>query len=144
MLALASPAEREFLDRAAEMLTRSPWKTAARQLGWMAKSRPELRTLIVDHTAEGDPGLYQPELPPQSQTSIEAAEWVRRSIRDRRHRDRYTATPSPATDAARLPAREGRRAPRPRSRPRHQRRELAPPRTGPGRWPKKPDSRYAD
>jgi hypothetical protein len=83
------------------MLTRSPWKTAARQLGWMAKSRPELRSLIVDHTAEGDPGLHRPELPPQSQTSIEAAEWVRRSIRDRRHRDRYTATPSPATDDAR-------------------------------------------
>ncbi|WP_157227387.1 hypothetical protein, partial [Nocardia asiatica] len=101
VLALASPAERAFLDRAAEMLTRSSWKTAARQLGWMAKSRPELRSLIVDHTAEGDPGLYRPELPQQSETSIEAAEWVRRSIRDRRYRDRYTATPSAATDAAR-------------------------------------------
>ncbi|WP_159930825.1 MULTISPECIES: hypothetical protein [Nocardia] len=101
VLALASPAERAFLDRAAEMLTRAPWKTAARQLGWMAKSRPELRSLIVDHTAEGDPGLYRPELPAQSDLSIEAAEWVRRSIRDRRSRDRYTATPSAVTDAAR-------------------------------------------
>ncbi|WP_280411962.1 hypothetical protein [Nocardia asiatica] len=101
VLALASPAERAFLDRAAEMLTRSPWKTAARQLGWMAKSRPELRSMIVEHTAEGDPGLYRPELPQQSETSIEAAEWVRRSIRDRRYRDRDTATPSAATDAAR-------------------------------------------
>ncbi|MFI9412453.1 hypothetical protein [Nocardia gamkensis] len=74
----------------------------------MAKSRPELRSLIVDHTAEGDPGLYRPELPPQSQTSIEAAEGVRRSIRDRRHRDRYTATPArrptpPATSTRRSP-----------------------------------------
>ncbi|MFI6956454.1 hypothetical protein ACIBJI_23630 [Nocardia sp. NPDC050408] len=101
VLALASPVEREFLDRAADLMTRSPWKTAARQFGWMAKSRPELRTLIVDHTAEGDPGLYRPELPQQSEISIEAAEWVRRSIRDRRYRDRYTATPTAATDAAR-------------------------------------------
>ncbi|MET7772052.1 hypothetical protein [Nocardia sp. NPDC005366] len=101
VLALASPAERVFLDRAAEMLTRSPWKTAARQLGWMAKSRPELRSLIVDHTAEGDPGLYRPEMPAQSEVSIEAAEWVRRSIRERRSRERDTATPSAATDAAR-------------------------------------------
>ncbi|WP_063047733.1 hypothetical protein [Nocardia pseudovaccinii] len=100
-LALASRDEREFLDRAAEFMTRSPWKTAARQLGWMAKSRPELRSMIIDHTAEGDPGLHRPELPPQSETSIEAAEWVRRSIRERRYRDRYTATPSAATDAAR-------------------------------------------
>ncbi|MGY2116618.1 hypothetical protein ACW9HR_22160 [Nocardia gipuzkoensis] len=99
MVIAAAAAERAFLDRAAEMLTRSPWKTAARQLGWMAKSRPELRSMIVDHTAEGDPGLYRPELPRQSETSIEAAEWVRRSIRDRRYRD--TATPSAATDAAR-------------------------------------------
>ncbi|WP_109527424.1 MULTISPECIES: hypothetical protein [Nocardia] len=101
VLALASPTERAFLDRAADLLTRSPWKTAARQLGWMAKSRPELRSLIIDHTAEGDPGLYRPELPQQSETSIEAAEWVRRSIRDHRHRERDTATPSAATDAAR-------------------------------------------
>ncbi|MFI9410121.1 hypothetical protein [Nocardia gamkensis] len=101
VLALASPVERAFLDRAAEMLTRSPWKTAARQLGWMAKSRPELRSLIVDHTAEGDPGLYRPELPQPSEVSIEASEWVRRSIRERRSRERDTATPSAATDAAR-------------------------------------------
>ncbi|WP_280227550.1 hypothetical protein [Nocardia farcinica] len=104
VLALASPAERQFLDRAADVMTRSPWKVAARQLGWMAKSRPELRSMIIDHTATGDPGLHRPELPAQSDTSIEAAEWVRRSIRDRRHRDRLTATPTPATDKARYRA----------------------------------------
>lgn len=102
VLALATPAEREFLDRVAELLTRAPYKVAARRLGWMAKSRPELREMIIDHTADGDPGLYRPELPQQNDTSIEAAEWVRRSIRDRRNRDRLTATPSAATDAARL------------------------------------------
>ncbi|WP_216918298.1 hypothetical protein [Nocardia noduli] len=101
VLALASPAERELLEHAAARMERSPWKTAARQLGWMAKSRPELRAMIIDHTADGDPGLYRPELPAQSEVGIEAAEWVRRSIRDRRSRDRYTATPTAATDAAR-------------------------------------------
>ncbi|WP_410874738.1 hypothetical protein [Nocardia sp. A7] len=104
VLAHASPTERMVLDRAADILTRSPWKVAARQLGWMAKSRPELRSMIVENTAEGDPGLYRPELPAQSDTSIEAAEWVRRSIRDRRHRERLTATPSAETDAARYSA----------------------------------------
>ncbi|WP_040801777.1 hypothetical protein [Nocardia higoensis] len=104
VLALASPAEREFLDRAADVMARAPWKVAARRLGWMAKSRPELRPMIIDHTATGDPGLYRPELPAQSDTSIEAAEWVRRSIRDHRHRDRLTATASAATDAARYSA----------------------------------------
>ncbi|WP_040713655.1 hypothetical protein [Nocardia takedensis] len=102
VLALASPVERELLAHAAARMERAPWKTAARQLGWMAKSRPELRAMIIDHTAEGDPGLSRPELPAPSEVSIEAAEWVRRSIRDRRSRDRYTATPSAATDAARL------------------------------------------
>ncbi|WP_067859814.1 hypothetical protein [Nocardia shimofusensis] len=104
VLALASPDEREFLDRAADIMARSPWKVAARRLGWMAKSRPELRAMIIDHTADGDPGLYRPELPTPSDTSLEAAEWVRRSIRDRRHRDRLTATPTPATDKARYRA----------------------------------------
>uniref|UniRef100_UPI001C250491 hypothetical protein n=1 Tax=Nocardia noduli TaxID=2815722 RepID=UPI001C250491 len=80
VLALASPAERELLEHAAARMERSPWKTAARQLGWMAKSRPELRAIIIDHTADGDPGLYRPELPAQSEVGIEAAEWVRRSI----------------------------------------------------------------
>ncbi|WP_433678186.1 hypothetical protein [Nocardia sp. CA-119907] len=102
VLALATPAEREFLNRVAELLTRAPYKVAARRLGWMAKSRPELREMVINHTADGDPGLYRPELPPPSDTSIEAAEWVRRSIRERRNRDRLTATPSAATDAARL------------------------------------------
>ncbi|WP_280491312.1 hypothetical protein [Nocardia asiatica] len=104
VLALATPDEREFLDRAADIMARSPWKVAARRLGWMAKSRPELRSMIIDHTADGDPGLHRPELPAQSDTTLEAAEWVRRSIRDRRHRDRLTATPTPATDKARYRA----------------------------------------
>ncbi|MFF0528661.1 hypothetical protein ACFYT3_09735 [Nocardia amikacinitolerans] len=102
VLALASPQEREFLDRAADILTRHPYKVSARQLGWMAKSRPELRAMIVDLTADSDPGLHRPAMPDPSQVSIEAAEWVQRSIRERRNRDRLTATPSPATDAARL------------------------------------------
>ncbi|WP_181722913.1 hypothetical protein [Nocardia gipuzkoensis] len=104
VLTLASPQERQLLDRAADLLTRSPFKVAARQLGWMAKSRPEMRDMIIAHTADSDPGLYRPELPQQSDTSIEAAEWVRRSIRDRRNRDQLTATPTAATDAARLSA----------------------------------------
>ncbi|MFF0532847.1 hypothetical protein ACFYT3_31295 [Nocardia amikacinitolerans] len=102
VLALASPQEREFLDQAADILTLHPYKVAARQLGWMAKSRPELRGMITDLTADSDPDLHRPALPDPPQVSIEAAEWVRRSIRERRNRDRTTATPSPATDAARL------------------------------------------
>ncbi|MGV9823477.1 hypothetical protein [Nocardia xishanensis] len=102
VLALASPQERGFLDRAADILTRHPFKTAARQLGWMAKSRPELRAMITELTADSDPGLHRPAMPDPSQISIEAAEWVRRSIRERRNRDRVTATPSPTTDAARF------------------------------------------
>ncbi|MET8779073.1 hypothetical protein ABZV58_29065 [Nocardia sp. NPDC004654] len=102
VLALASPQERDFLVRAADILTRNPYKVAARQLGWMAKSRPELRGMITDLTADSDPGLHRPALPDPSHVSIEAAEWVRRSIRERRNRDRTTATPTPATDAARL------------------------------------------
>ncbi|MFI2478692.1 hypothetical protein [Nocardia xishanensis] len=101
-LALASPQERAFLDQAADILTRNPYKVAARQLGWMAKSRPELRDMITDLTADSDPGLHRPAMPNPSMVSIEAAEWVRRSIRERRDRDRLTATPSPATDAARF------------------------------------------
>ncbi|MFC8532077.1 hypothetical protein [Nocardia sp. NPDC057227] len=104
VLELAKPAEREFLDRAAELFTRVPFKTAARRLGWMAKSRPELRELVIELTADSEPGLYRPLLPQQADTSIEAAEWVRRSIRDQRGRDRLTATPSKATDDARLTA----------------------------------------
>ncbi|MEV0027853.1 hypothetical protein [Nocardia sp. NPDC050793] len=101
VLALASPQERALLDQAADILARHPFKVAARQLGWMAKSRPELRAMITDLTADSDPGLHRPALPDPSQVSIEAAEWVRRSIRERRNCDRLTATPSPATDAAR-------------------------------------------
>uniref|UniRef100_UPI002457E0DF hypothetical protein n=1 Tax=Nocardia farcinica TaxID=37329 RepID=UPI002457E0DF len=115
VLTLASPTEREFLDRAADVMTRSPWKVAARQLGWMAKSRPELRPMIIDHTATGDPGLHRPELPAQSDTSIEAAEWVRRSIRDHRHRERLTATPPATPPAPPYPAAAG--APPPARRP---------------------------
>ncbi|MEU2258165.1 hypothetical protein ABZ540_33895 [Nocardia xishanensis] len=102
VLALASPQERAFLDQAADILTRNPYQVAARQLGWMAKSRPELRAMIADLTADSDPGLHRPAMPDPSMVSIEAAEWVRRSIRERRDRDRLTATPSPATDAARF------------------------------------------
>ncbi|MEV3965211.1 hypothetical protein AB0M34_30740 [Nocardia sp. NPDC050193] len=101
-LTLASPAERQFLERAADLLARHPWPVAARQLGWMAKSRPELRSMVIDYTTDTDPGLHIPGMPEISEVSIEAAEWVRRSIRERRDRERITATPSPATDAARL------------------------------------------
>ncbi|MGW4369171.1 hypothetical protein ACWEKT_26350 [Nocardia takedensis] len=103
ILPLATEAERGFLERIAQVMERSPWPVAARQIGWMAKSRPELRALILDATADGDPGLYRPEIPREPDTSIEAAEWVRRSVRDRRgHSYRVTARPSAATDAARL------------------------------------------
>ncbi|MGW4368049.1 hypothetical protein ACWEKT_20640 [Nocardia takedensis] len=103
ILPLATEAERGFLDRVAALMERSPWKVAARQIGWMAKSRPELRALILDATTDRDPGLYRPEIPREPDTSIEAAEWVRRSIRDRRdHSYRVTARPSAATDTARL------------------------------------------
>ncbi|MGW6332148.1 hypothetical protein [Nocardia rhamnosiphila] len=101
-LNLATPAERQFLERAADLLARSPWPVAARQLGWMAKSRPELRSMVIDYTTDTNPGLHYPGMPEVSEVSIEAAEWVRRSIREQRDRDRVTATPSPATDAARL------------------------------------------
>ncbi|WP_416566132.1 hypothetical protein [Nocardia testacea] len=101
-LALTTLAEREFLERAADLLARHPWPVAARQLGWLAKSRPELRAMVIDYTTDTDPGLHFPGMPGISEVSIEAAEWVRRSIRERRDRERLTATPSPATDAARL------------------------------------------
>ncbi|WP_280489321.1 hypothetical protein [Nocardia carnea] len=101
-LTLATPPERRFLERAADLLARSPWPVAARQLGWMAKSRPELRAMVIDYTTDTDPGLHIPGMPDISEVSIETAEWVRRSIRERRDRERLTATPSPATDAARL------------------------------------------
>lgn len=101
-LELASPDERAFLDRAVDILTRHPFPVAARQLGWMAKSRPELRDMVIDYTTDTDPGLHYPAMPDPTLVSIEAAEWVRQSIRERRNRDRLTATPSPDTDAARL------------------------------------------
>lgn len=101
-LTLATPAERQFLEQAADLLARNLWPVAARQLGWMAKSRPELRDMVIDYTTDTDPGLHVPGTPEISEVSIEAAEWVRRSIREQHDRDRLTATPSPATDAARL------------------------------------------
>ncbi|MEU1953389.1 hypothetical protein [Nocardia rhamnosiphila] len=99
-LTLTTPAERQFLERAADLLARSPWPVAARQLGWIAKSRPELRAMVIDYTTDTDPGLHVPGMPEISEVPIETAEWVRRSIRERR--ERLTATPSPVTDAARL------------------------------------------
>ncbi|MFI9504205.1 hypothetical protein [Nocardia sp. NPDC052566] len=102
VLALATPTERGFLDQAADILTRSPYSVAARQLGWMAKSRPELRSMIIDYTADSNPGLHRPAMPDPTEVGLDAAEWVRRSIRDQHRRERVTATPAPATDAARL------------------------------------------
>lgn len=101
-LSLASPAERAFLEQAADMLTRNRWPVAARQLGWLAKSRPELRDMVVHYTTDTDPGLHYPAMPRISEAPIEAIEWVRQSIRERHDRDRLTATPSEATDKARL------------------------------------------
>lgn len=102
VLELASSEERAFLDRAAELLSRAPFPVAARRLGWMAKSRPDWRTMVIDMTTDSEPGLYRPLLPTGPEVSIDAAEWVRRSIRHERGQDRLTATPRPATDAARL------------------------------------------
>ncbi|WP_280423699.1 hypothetical protein [Nocardia carnea] len=99
---LACPAEREFLERAASMLSYHPWPVAARELGWLAKSRPELRDMVVHYTTDTDPGLHYPPDPRISEVPIEATEWVRQSIRERHDRDRFTATPSRATDTARL------------------------------------------
>lgn len=103
-LALATTAEREFLDRVVDLLSRQPWPVAARKLGWIAKSRPEWRDMVIDLTTDSDPGLHIPSMPETHEVSIETAEWVTRSLRERsdRHRDRLTATPSRETDAARL------------------------------------------
>ncbi|MFD4407731.1 hypothetical protein ACFWPH_33700 [Nocardia sp. NPDC058499] len=101
-LTSASAAERAFLEQVADMLTRNRWPVAARQLGWLAKSRPELRDMVIHYTTDTDPGLHFPAMPRISEAPIEATEWVRRSIREQHDRDRLTATPSELTDKARL------------------------------------------
>lgn len=100
-LRLASPAEREFLDHAATILSQHPYPIAARKLGWIAKNRPELRGMVTYLTADTNPDLYRPAMPDPTEVTLEAAEWVRRSIRDYRNRDRYTATFRAETDNAR-------------------------------------------
>ncbi|MBF6399480.1 hypothetical protein IU438_27290 [Nocardia cyriacigeorgica] len=101
-LAVASETERELLDQAVDRFTRSPYDVAARQLGWMAKSRPEFRALIAHLITDTDPGLYHPDQGAPTEVGIEVAEWVSRQIRRRRASERTHAVPSPTTDAARL------------------------------------------
>ncbi|WP_280202245.1 hypothetical protein [Nocardia cyriacigeorgica] len=101
-LAIASDTERELLDQAVDRFTRSPFDVAARQLGWMAKGRPEFRALIADLITDTDPGLYHPDPGAPIEVGIEVAEWVSRQIRQRRASERTHAVPSAATDAARL------------------------------------------
>ncbi|MFC9432474.1 hypothetical protein [Nocardia sp. NPDC057030] len=101
-LTLASPQERAFLEEAATILSRKPFRQAAHELGWIAKNRPEVRHMVIHLTADSNPDLYRPAMPDPSEVSIEAAEWVRRSMREYRRSDRLTATPSRDTDDARF------------------------------------------
>ncbi|MFF3228897.1 hypothetical protein ACFYV7_39335 [Nocardia suismassiliense] len=102
VLTLASPQERAFLEEAAAILSRKPFRQAAHELGWIAKNRPEVRHMVIHLTTDSNPDLYRPAMPDPSEVPIEAADWVRRSIRDYRRADRLTATPSRDTDDARF------------------------------------------
>ncbi|MFI6041920.1 hypothetical protein ACIA8C_09815 [Nocardia sp. NPDC051321] len=101
VLSLASPQERAFLEEAATILSRKPFREAARELGWIAKNRPEVRHMVVHLTADTNPDLYRPAMPDPTEVSIEAAEWVRRSVRENRKPERLTAAFSEDTDLAR-------------------------------------------
>ncbi|WP_433621015.1 hypothetical protein [Nocardia sp. CA-120079] len=103
VLALASPAQRAFLDELADTFTRYPFATAHKRLDAMWKAAdPERRELINLCAPDTDPGLHSRELPEIFEVSYTAAELPPMPVRDR-YRPLIThRVPSRATDAARL------------------------------------------
>ncbi|MFI6958497.1 hypothetical protein ACIBJI_34140 [Nocardia sp. NPDC050408] len=102
-LALATPAERAFLDELTDTFTRYPFQTAHKRLDAMWKTAdPERRELINRCAPDTEPGLHTRQLPEIVEVSYTAAELPPMPVRDR-YRPLIThRVPSRATDAARL------------------------------------------
>ncbi|MEV4238953.1 hypothetical protein AB0J47_27675 [Nocardia sp. NPDC049737] len=102
VLALATPAERAFLDELADTFTRYPFQTAHKRLDAMWKAAdPERRELINACAPDTDPGLYTRELPQIVEVSYAAAELPPMPVRNRPRPLITHRVPSRATDAAR-------------------------------------------
>ncbi|WP_328436936.1 hypothetical protein [Nocardia puris] len=111
-LAMLSPADLKFYQGVADQMGRMPWKIATRHVAARARRDPSVADL-AEWTAPSDPSLYLPESDPVDvhHVPVDAAEWVRQSIRERRDRERVAAVPTAATDAVRLsPEARARRA----------------------------------
>ncbi|MEV6138156.1 hypothetical protein AB0L63_19240 [Nocardia sp. NPDC051990] len=102
VLALATPAERAFLDELTDTFTRYPFETAHKRLDAMWKAADaERRELIKLCAPDTDPGLHTRGLPEIFEISYTAAELPPMPVRDR-YRPLITyRVPARATDAAR-------------------------------------------